>query len=134
MKSIIGTAGTREILNTLSICDLKTPTVAIGGINGSNVQRVVYQTKVGSKKLDGIAAVSAIIAADDPKSAASQLRDMIGQPPPSVVETASKANEVKQLLAGVPKVIQQLKKVAPVCHNMTNLVVQNFAANVALCM
>ncbi|KAL9117984.1 MAG: hypothetical protein Q9187_005476 [Circinaria calcarea] len=134
VKSIIGTAGTREILDTLSIDDLKTPTVAIGGINGSNIQRVVYQTKVGSKSLDGIAVVSAIIAADDPRSAASQLRDMIGQPRPSIVETASKANEVEQLLAGVPKVIQQLKRAAPICHNMTNLVVQNFAANVALCI
>lgn len=134
VKSIIGTAGTREILRSLSINHHKTPTVAIGGINASNIQRVRYQTEVGSKCLDGVAVVSAIIAADDPKSAASQLRDMIGKPPSFIVETLSKTKEVEQLLAQVPKVIRELKLVKPICHNMTNLVVQNFAANVTLCM
>ena len=134
VKSIIGTAGTREILRSLSVNHHKTHTVAIGGINATNIQRVGYQTKVGSKSLNGIAVVSAIIAAEDPKSAASQLRDMIRKPPPSIVETLSKTEDVGQLLAQVPKVIRELKRIAPICHNMTNLVVQNFAANVALCM
>ena len=134
MKSIIGTAGTREILRSLSVNHHEIPTVAIGGINASNILRVRNQTEVGCKSLDGIAVVSAVIGADDPKNAASQLIDIIGKPLPSTAGTLLKTKEVGQLLAQVPTVIRELKRVVPICHNMTNLVVQNFAANVALCM
>jgi thiamine-phosphate diphosphorylase/hydroxyethylthiazole kinase len=34
----------------------------------------------------------------------------------------------------VPAIVTKLRKSTPLCHNMTNLVVQNFAANVAICI
>lgn len=135
-KAIIGTAGTREILNALSAMDEKVATVAIGGINATNVQRVLYQTRASFKALDGVAVVSAIIGAQDPKQAASELRTLIRTPPAFSIPTspAKKPRDVQQLLASVPAIVKKLGREIPLCHNMTNLVVQNFAANVGLCM
>jgi len=135
-KSIIGTAGTREILNALSAMDEKVATVAIGGINSTNVQRVLYQTKATFKALDGVAVVSAIVHAQDPKQAASELRTLIRTPPAfgTLTSPAKKPREVQHLLDSVPAIVKKLGRETPLCHNMTNLVVQNFAANVALCM
>jgi thiamine-phosphate pyrophosphorylase len=47
------------------------PLVAIGGLNAANLTRVV------ESGADGIAVVSAIMAADDPGAAARELRERI---------------------------------------------------------
>lgn len=132
-KDIIGTAGTKDILHLISEEGKNVRTVSIGGINASTVQRVLYQSSDENKKLDGVAIVSAIIAAKDPKAAASNLLKLIKSPPPfakglSACVTAS----VEELLQKVPDVIKTVGKQTPLSHNMTNLVVQNFAASVAL--
>lgn len=114
--------------------DEKVATVAIGGINASNLQRVMYQSKTTFKGLDGVAVVSAIIGAKDPRAVASELRRLVRTPPAFVNTHGSKAAVVKDLLAAVPDTVKKLGQSAPLCHNMTNLVVQNFAANVALAM
>ena len=93
------------------------------------------------KKLDGVAVVSAIMGAEDPRKAAEHLHSLITgspaftsfQPPPNIADWA-KAERVKELLDSVPKIIKKVSEVNPLCHNMTNLVVQNIAANVALSM
>ncbi|KAI9823535.1 MAG: hypothetical protein M1819_001336 [Sarea resinae] len=133
-KSIIGTAGTREILAALSTMKEKIATVSIGGINASNLQRVMYQSKSPSKTLDGVAVVSAIVGAADPRSAAFELRALIGKPPPFATYNANsrKTVSIEDLLPTVPALVEKLSQASPLCHNMTNLVVQNFAANVAL--
>ncbi|KAI9841051.1 MAG: hypothetical protein M1837_001022 [Sclerophora amabilis] len=135
-KSVIGTAGTKEILASLSALDPKVATVAIGGINASNVQRVIFQSNAAFKGLDGVAVVSAIIGAEDPKKAAKELRLLIQKNPPFFVPSGltKKSRENVDLLQSVPLVIKNLADQSPLCHNMTNLVVQNFAANVALAM
>ncbi|KAK1090508.1 thiamine biosynthetic bifunctional enzyme, partial [Friedmanniomyces endolithicus] len=82
-KSIIGTAGVHQILGELltqGFPDMKT--VAIGGINASNVQRIIYQCGSRRKGLDGVAVVSAIMASEDPKAAAHKLQNLLCQPPP----------------------------------------------------
>jgi thiamine-phosphate diphosphorylase/hydroxyethylthiazole kinase len=79
--------------------------------------------------------VSAIIAAKDPKVAASNLLALILTPPPFVassLDSSSREKDVKSLLAQVPVVIRIVGQQTPLSHNMTNLVVQNFAASVAL--
>ncbi|CZS93369.1 probable hydroxyethylthiazole kinase [Rhynchosporium agropyri] len=134
-KDIIGTAGTREILNAISEIGKDVRTVSIGGINGSTVQRVLYQSSAPSKELDGVAVVSAIIAARDPKAAAASLLELIKTPPPFVAASlanTSKATSASSLIAQIPAIIRQVSQKTPLSHNMTNLVVQNFAANVAL--
>lgn len=131
-KSIIGIQGTRKILEGLSASDKTPATVAIGGINASNVQRIMYQTRAASKSLDGPAVVSAIIASKDAKSAAQELRRLLGEPPAFATAKADKLEKVDALLKVVPAVVTKIGAETPLCHNMTNLVVQNFAANVAL--
>ena len=133
-KSIIGPAGVRNILDRLSTMDTKIPTVAIGGLNASNVQRIIFQSKSPNKGLDGVAVVSAIIAAQDPKAAASELRSLIDKVPCSMSPQAGENLSVRTLLDRIPHIIKEVGVKSPLCHNMTNLVVQNFAANVALCI
>ena len=57
-KSIIGIQGVRTILEDLAITKQSMKTVAIGGINASNVERVMFQTRATAKGLDGVAIVS----------------------------------------------------------------------------
>lgn len=114
----------------------RVPTVAIGGINASNVEQVLYQSKVSSKGLDGVAVVSAIIAAEDPKAAASELQSLIKRAT-TVSESGSNGKRISKcenILRAVPALVMQLGQNKPLCHNITNTVVQNFAANVALAM
>ena len=109
--------------------------MCIGGINASTVQRVLYQASHSSKSLDGVAIVSAIVAAKDPKKASEQLLRLIKTPPPFVAATLANIQKERSpaaLLAGIPKIIKTVGEKTPLSHNMTNLVVQNFAANVAL--
>lgn len=133
-KSIIGTAGVKNILHRLSTMDEAIPTVAIGGLNASNAQRVMFQSKSSSKGLDGVAIVSAIMAAGDPKAAAAALRRLVTGVPTTMNPKAKDNREVKVLLGQIPEIVRALGEQSPLCHNMTNLVVQNFAANVALCI
>ena len=63
---VIGVEGLREIVEKVSI-----PVVAIGGINHENVEKVL---KTG---VDGIAVVSAVMGAPDPREAARRLRIII---------------------------------------------------------
>ncbi len=112
--------------------DRKVSTVAIGGINASNVQRVMYQSKSTFKGLDGVAVVSAIIAADDPKQAAAELRTLIENSPSFAKGVVGSNASLETLLKEVPEIVREVGVKTPLCHNMTNLVVQNFAANIAL--
>ena len=134
-RSIIGTAGTAAILQAMAGSQL--PSVAIGGINSSNVQRVLHQTSVSSKlSLSGVAVVSAIMAAKEPQKAASELKDLIigasDKIYPAVPPNAARIKDAATLIQHVPAIVKQHGETNPLCHNMTNLVVQNFAANVCL--
>ncbi|RFU29173.1 hypothetical protein B7463_g7177, partial [Scytalidium lignicola] len=133
-KDIIGTAGTKAILRATAVWS-QVRTVAIGGINAATVQRVLFQTFDPSRHLDGVAIVSAIIGAEDPTKAAEELKSLIQKPPPfaaAALENKEKIREPKLLIERVPSVVKALAERNPLSHNMTNLVVQNFAANVAL--
>ena len=134
-KSIIGPAGVRKVLHRLSsIVECPTPTVAIGGIKASNVQRVMLQSASNKKSLNGVAVVSSIIAAQDPKAAASTLKDLVDNRLGTLDMDSAKNNTEEKLLQQTPLIARELAETSPLCHNMTNLVVQNFAANVALCI
>lgn len=137
-KSIIGTSGTRTILESIAVQGLDMPAVAIGSINATNIQRVLHQTSSTHThaKLSGVAVVSAIIASPDPQSAARELRTKIDSAystfyspiPPNQPLTTS----ISTLIDLIPSISRKHVSTNPLCHNMTNLVVQNFAANVCL--
>lgn len=134
-KSIIGTACTAAIIEAMG--DERPPSVAIGGINSSNLQRILHQTTISPKQsLDGVAVVSAIVAAKDPKKAAMELRELIhsvkAKINPGTPPNAMYMKDVTALVPRVPEIVKEHGGRHPLCHNMTNLVVQNFAANVCL--
>ncbi|KAK4540201.1 hypothetical protein LTR36_009699 [Oleoguttula mirabilis] len=131
-KSIIGTAGVQHILAELHKAGHDVKTVCIGGINASNTQRVLYQCAAPQKQLDGVAVVSAIMASSEPKQAATHLRKLVSQPPPFASTAAKPQLSRAEIITKAPSIIKRMAEKKPLCHNMTNLVVQNFAANVAL--
>lgn len=147
-KEIIGIPGIRKILRYLdkgSDAEKKVKSVCIGGVNASNVQRVTYQllaptpTDSKPKTIDGVAVVSAIIGASDPKAASQNILNLLKSPPPFKLSSAEphfwlekNEDEVNSILAHTVKCTKKVKELGPLSHNMTNLVVQNFAANVAL--
>ena len=136
-KSIIGTQGTQAILSACSTGTAhEVSCVAIGSINVSNVQRVLHQSANDDNRLNGVAVVSAIIASSDPQAAARQLRGLIDSagkqyyistPPGQTI-----MKEPSQLIAKIPSIVAAHVDSSVLSHNMTNTVVQNFAANVCL--
>ncbi|KAI5863111.1 TMP-TENI-domain-containing protein [Durotheca rogersii] len=134
-KSIIGVLGLQEILSAIAAAEWPVKTVCIGGINASNVSRVVWQSTVSGKSLDGVAVVSAIVAARDPEAASKELLRLVKTPPAfarTEVTRGQQTRPLREIIALVPDVIAAVERKTPLSHNMTNLVVQNFAANVAL--
>ena len=79
------------------------PTVCIGGINASNAAEVLAGAASPGKPLDGVAVVSALVAAQDPAAVA---RDLLS----------------KVALSKIPDVIATVARKTPLSHNMTNLV------------
>jgi thiamine-phosphate diphosphorylase/hydroxyethylthiazole kinase len=135
-KFIVGCSGVRTMLNSLVSAGHKDiSTVCIGGVNASNIQRVLYQSRGLDKGLDGIAVVSAIMGTENPKDAAKELRRLIAEPP-SFARVVQPSEEItmQKIQTDVPMIVKKLANTTPLCHNMTNLVVQNIAANVALCI
>ncbi|KAI0405362.1 Hydroxyethylthiazole kinase family-domain-containing protein [Xylaria palmicola] len=136
-KSIIGVDGLQQRLLQLAQAKSTVQTVCIGGINASNTSRVVWQSAVDGKSLDGVAVVSAIMAAADPEASARQLKELVKTPPAfarRIVTVGQQDRSPEQLIALAPEVIRAVAAGKPLSHNMTNLVVQNFSANVALCV
>lgn len=146
-KEIIGVNGVRKILSYLDEAGEKSKdikTVCIGGVNASNVQRVIHQLNAprsnssNPKAIDGVAIVSAIVGAKDPKEASSHLERLIKSSPPfsksnePVFWLEKNEDEIKSLVSSADKATAAVHYKSPLTHNMTNLVVQNFAANVAL--
>ncbi|RMZ67843.1 hydroxyethylthiazole kinase [Pyrenophora seminiperda CCB06] len=147
-KDIIGITGIRKILRYLddgTEAERKIKTVCIGGINASNVQRITHQllaptpAKSFPKTIDGVAVVSAIIGSPDARFASTVFCQSFHNPPPFTAQSTGPhfwhENESEEISSIVHKAVQCTKAVktkTPLSHNMTNLVVQNFAANVAL--
>lgn len=95
----------------------------------------MYQSSYNTKSLDGIAVVSAVMSARQPKEAAQNLKRLVNTPPAFIAVPPSsyfKVEDVAGILEAIPSVIKAVNETNPLCHNMTNLVVQNFAANVAI--
>lgn len=95
----------------------------------------MWQSASLQTPLDGIAVVSAIVAAESPEEASKELLLLVKTPPsfakfsPSQDQISRSAGDILKL---VPVVVKKVDEAKPLSHNMTNLVVQNFAANVAL--
>lgn len=101
--------------------------VCIGGISAEIIEDVLYEVNKSPKRLDGVAVVSAIISNQSPYNAAKALKQKIQLfKSKAIVDDSTSSNQA------IAKIVANISKTNPLCHNMTNLVVQNFAANVAL--
>lgn len=118
-KSIIGPEGVSVILAGLVRAGYKIPTVCIGGIDQSNTAEILAKCP----QLSGIAVVSAVMASPEPTNAARELRNLVDslRPPSEPPFCPFYGDLVRTVVSN-----------KPISHNMTNLVVQNIAANVAL--
>ena len=122
-------------MDYLSTIPKRVGSVAIGGINLNNVQRVIYQSQALTKGLDGVAIVSAIMAAEEPQKAAAALAKVISKNPLfATIPPPPRDDELGFLLDNAINVIRRVGIQGPLCHSMINYVVANFAANVALQM
>lgn len=96
------------------------------------------ETRNSLKNLDGVAVVSAIVASPQPEQEASWLRTLVALkhvgPQPKKSFSSDEAAKNALYTKHVAEITEKVVKANPLCHNMTNLVVQNFAANVALAM
>ncbi|KAI0386247.1 TMP-TENI-domain-containing protein [Hypomontagnella monticulosa] len=134
-KSIIGIEGLQQILLKILAEQWPVKTVCIGGINASTVSRVIWQSTGNGKSVDGVAIVSAIMAAKDPEAASRGLLQLVRSPPAFAKHSVTPEQQYRTpetLVALTQDVIKAVDSKKPLSHNMTNLVVQNFAANVAL--
>ncbi|RYP81535.1 hypothetical protein DL769_001943 [Monosporascus sp. CRB-8-3] len=134
-KSIIGVDGLQQILLRIP-AESPVKTVCIGGINASNTSRVAWQSSnpAPHHSLDGIAVVSAIMGAANPEAASRELLRLFRTPPPFAPPSPRHTitTTTDELLRRVPDLVRAVVARTPLSHNMTNLVVQNLAANVAL--
>ncbi|KAK3061316.1 thiamine biosynthetic bifunctional enzyme, partial [Teratosphaeriaceae sp. CCFEE 6253] len=72
------------------------------------------------------------MAAEDPKAAAQHLGRLVRSPPPFASSVSKRELSRNGIIRTIPALVKRMAEKKPLCHNMTNLVVQNFAANVAL--
>lgn len=138
-KLPMGPSGVARILDTLQERDAHwCRTVAIGGLHPNNIERVLYQCNSldGQRSIDGISVVSDIMAAEDARSAAKNLRLLLGRGRYSFVDfpLSNSTTGQKTLLHDTSLLIAQIAEARPLVHHMTNKVHQNFGANVTLAL
>lgn len=127
-KSVIGPEGLRHTLEVLASKGFgAVPVVCIGGLNASNIFQVMFRGSPRENPVNGVAVVSAIMAAEDPETASQHLRDLVVTSDKlnrsaGLRSGRSKIETRKDILESVPQVIQAVHQAKPLSHNMTNLV------------
>lgn len=124
----IGPVGVRKMLHILRRSSKKyIGSVAIGGINHSNSSKLMYQTAINGRSLDGVAVVSCIMASKEAKEATKNLLKSLSSRAPW---TSDISNEL--ITSDIDKQVNHLVSSKPLIHHITNNVVKNYSANVAL--
>lgn len=124
VKSVVGPIGIRKLLHVLNQHASKAgakriESVAIGGINHTNVAKVLFQCAIGPLCLDGVAIVSCVMASNDAKAASQTFVEAMKAAAPWI----ERSSESSLKLPFTNK---------PLVHHITNNVVKNFSANVTL--
>jgi thiamine-phosphate diphosphorylase/hydroxyethylthiazole kinase len=125
---LCGIKGLREILKfTASKAPLEgVRTVAIGGLNASNIARVCYQSEtpsISGAELDGVAVVSALISASHPVEAARRLKNIIGGTPTFATGELwlpSRTLSVADIGPEISKILNLVQEHTPLVHHLTN--------------
>ncbi|KAI8888537.1 TMP-TENI-domain-containing protein [Backusella circina FSU 941] len=128
IKEPMGIEGLQRILK--SIEKNPVPTVAIGGIGPKNASELIEGSYTGKLHVDGLAIVSAIMAAEDPKVACEELAGLIGN---SLKKVGAKSDHsVENAIAFAVQAAKNIKEKTPMIHHITNYVVINDNANATL--
>ncbi|CEP12285.1 hypothetical protein [Parasitella parasitica] len=127
IKEPLGIQGVRRILESMQH---PIPTVAIGGISAKNACELLEGSSTGEIHIDGLAIVSAIMAAEDPKAACEELLKLIRH---SLSKVGVKAyNTVDDAIQFAVQAAKNIKDKTPMVHHITNYVVINDNANATL--
>ncbi|KAI9022288.1 Hydroxyethylthiazole kinase family-domain-containing protein [Phycomyces nitens] len=124
--------GIKGVQDVLRLMNVPIPTVAIGGIHVSNAQELMMGSASGTRHLDGLAIVSAIIGSSDPKQTCLAFSGLLTNVfssfvPPGVLDTSAVVN-------GSVKLVELLRQTGPMVHHITNYVVINDNANATLAL
>jgi thiamine-phosphate diphosphorylase/hydroxyethylthiazole kinase len=94
------------------------PTVAIGGISAKNSCELLEGSNTGKLHIDGLAIVSAIMAAEDPKVACEELLGLIRT---SLGKFGVNANNtVDDAIDFAVRAAKNIKDKAPLVHHITS--------------
>jgi thiamine-phosphate diphosphorylase / hydroxyethylthiazole kinase len=120
---LCGIKGLRQILK--SVANYPVKTVAIGGLNASNVGRVRYQSSVRETRvsIDGVAVVSALMSADSPRKAASQLKQAFQDTPIFITQPTWKPTsnlKATDIRSEIIKILTTVQQETPLVHHLTN--------------
>ncbi|KAL7312099.1 thiamine biosynthetic bifunctional enzyme [Mucor circinelloides] len=128
IKQPLGVEGVQRILRSMEANPV--PTVAIGGIGAKNACELLEGSNTGKIHIDGLAIVSAIMAAEDPKTVCEELLSLIRS---SLSKVGVKANNtVNDAVTFAVQAAKNIKSKTPMVHHITNYVVINDNANATL--
>jgi thiamine-phosphate diphosphorylase/hydroxyethylthiazole kinase len=122
---LCGIRGLREILRSVAFGSRPVKTVAIGGLNASNVGRVRYQSSIRETRtfIDGVAVVSALMSAENPRETASQLKQTFLETPIFITQPTwkpTKTLKATDLRSEITKILTTVQKETPLVHHLTN--------------
>ncbi|KAI9509171.1 thiamine biosynthetic bifunctional enzyme [Russula earlei] len=136
--SVCGIAGARAMLGALEGTGVKA--VAIGGVNSKNVLRTLHGCVSSTgHALDGVAVVSDIMASPEPYATASCLAQTfcawsaaVSRGPAAFLVKAQYTRE--GIAAAAATLVDTVRRVRPLVHQITNNVVKTQSANVTLAL
>ncbi|KAI9346910.1 Hydroxyethylthiazole kinase family-domain-containing protein [Obelidium mucronatum] len=128
----LGTNGLRELLAISTL-----PVVAIGGINESNVETLIQESRhVDGSVVAGCAVVSAVICATNPELAtralAAKITPIVSKLPAITLQLNSRSPRVQTLVNQIANALASIRRTTPLVHSITNYVVMNDNANIIL--
>ncbi|GAA6013736.1 hypothetical protein JCM11491_005080 [Sporobolomyces phaffii] len=139
LNPIMGPRGVRDVLEVLGDSNVKA--VVIGGITPQTIPNVVSQTPAPLRSgryrsLDGLAVVSSIAAAVDPKTAVEELRQLWQGRKVYGAASEISCKTVEDLVRVSAEMLELLRKEEkrPLVHHITNQVVMNDCANLTLAL
>ncbi|KAJ6609882.1 thiamine biosynthetic bifunctional enzyme Thi4 [Mycena sp. CBHHK59/15] len=128
----IGVRGLGAMLQALDGTNISA--VAIGGIKSTNMARLMHgSVSQTNHELDGVAVVSDIISSSDPEKAASLLKSIFmayKREAPSAERISLWSRE--EIVEATVTIMNGVRKLNPLVHQITNAVVTNQSANITL--
>ncbi|KAG1216010.1 hypothetical protein G6F35_010047 [Rhizopus arrhizus] len=127
-KQPLGVEGVKRIMKSMEANRI--PAVAIGGISAKNAAELLEGSQTTHDCLEGLAIVSAIMAAEDPKKTCEELKELIQK---SFKKTGIVHDHtVEETLNFAVKKAKNVRSLNPMVHHITNYVVINDNANATL--